>query len=84
MKTATVTEFRHNAKDYLKKIEQDRDILILSRPKNKPGFVVLTMAEYESLKETAYLLSTPANALRLMQGMKQADEGKVIVKDIKL
>lgn len=84
MKTATITEFRSRAKEYLKELEDDRDILILSRPKQKEGFVVLTMSEYESLKETAYLLSTPANALRLMQGIKEAEEGKVTVKDIKL
>lgn len=84
MKTATITEFRSRAKEYLQELEDDRDILILSRPKQKEGFVVLTMSEYESLKETAYLLSTPANALRLMQSVKEVEEGKVTVKDIKL
>ena len=84
MKTATVTEFRSRAKEYLEEIENDRDILIISRPKKKSGFVVLTMSEYESMKETAYLLSTPANALRLMKGLSQAKEGKVSVKDLKL
>lgn len=84
MKTATVTEFRSRAKEYLQEIEDDRDILIISRPKRKAGFVVLTMAEYESLKETAYLLSTPANALRLIKGMKEIEEGKLVVKDLKL
>lgn len=84
MKTATVTEFRARAKEYLQEIEEDQDILILSRPKKRNGFVVLTMEEYESLKETAYLMSSPANALRLMKGMKEVEEGKIAVKSLKL
>jgi antitoxin YefM len=42
------------------------------------------MEQYEALEETAHLLSTPANALRLMKGIKQAEEGKTFIKDIKL
>lgn len=56
----------------------------LSRLRFLFAFVVLTMSEYESLKETAYLLSTPANALRLMQGLKEAEQGKVVIKDLGL
>lgn len=71
MKTATVTEFRSHAKEFLEQIEADRDILIISRPKSKEGFVVLTLSEYESMKETAYLLSSPANANRLVESITQ-------------
>jgi antitoxin YefM len=84
MKTVTVTEFGARAKEYLQEIEDDRDILIISRPRKKSGFVVLNMDEYESLKETAYLLSTQANALRIMQGLKQAEEGKAMIKELNL
>lgn len=82
MKTASVTEFRQNMKEHLDRIEQDQDILVVSRPQ-KNGFVVLTLEQYEALEETAHLLSNPANALRLMKGIEQAKEGKVFVKDIK-
>jgi antitoxin YefM len=83
MKTASVTEFRSRLKEHLQEIEDNHDILIISRPK-KSGFVVLTLAEYESLKETSHLLSTAANAKRLMKGIKQAEAGKVVVKKLKL
>lgn len=83
MKTASVTEFRERMKEHLQEIEDNQDILILSRPK-KSGFVVLTLSEYDSLKETSHLLSTPANALRLMKGIEQANAGKVTVKKLKL
>ena len=83
MKTASVTTFRQNIKEYLKQVEDDQDILVLSRPKKK-GFVVLTMEHYESLEETAHLLSTPANAFRLMKGIEQAEKGEVSIKKLDL
>ena len=77
MKTATVTEFRQNTKEHLEAIEADQDILILTRPmKNgkKSDFVVLTLDQYDSMEETAHLLSTPANASRLLEGIQEADQ----------
>lgn len=71
MKTATVTEFRSRAKELLKEVEDDQDILIISRPKSKDGFVVLTMKHFESLEETAHLLSSPANTERLLAGIAE-------------
>jgi len=84
MKTASVTDFRKRMKEYLREIEDNQDILILSRPKQNAGFVVLTMTEYESLRETAHLLSTPANTLRLLKGIKEANSGKAVVKRLSL
>jgi len=84
LKTATVTEFRQNTKEHLNEIEADQDILILTRPmKNgkKSDFVVLTLEQYESMEETAHLLSTPANAERLSQGIKEAENGKQTAAD---
>jgi antitoxin YefM len=82
MKTATVTEFRANAKELLEQVEKDQDILVLSRPKNQEGFVVLTMSYYEALEETAHLLSTQANTEHLMQSIGQHKGGKVLEKSL--
>jgi antitoxin YefM len=83
MKTASVTTFRQNMKEYLKQVDDDQDILILSRPKKK-GFVVMSLEYFESLEETAHLLSTPANASRLMKSIEEAEQGNVIVKNLDL
>lgn len=77
MKTATVTEFRTRAKEFLEEVEKDQDILVLSRPKNKEGFVVLTLSHYEALEETAHLLSTQANTEHLMGSIAQHKAGQV-------
>lgn len=72
MKTASFSEFRQNLKGHLQAIEEDQDILVLSGP-GKKGFVVLTLEQYEAMAETAHLLSTPANAARLVLGLKEAE-----------
>jgi len=37
--------------------------------------VILSLADYESLKETAYLLQNPANARRLLASIERLDSG---------
>jgi antitoxin YefM len=82
MKTATVSDFRDNVKEYLDQVAENHEELIISRPKNK-NIVVLSLDDYESLKETTYLLSSPANAARLQEGLEQYKKKKTIVKSIK-
>ena len=83
MKTATVTEFRSKMKEHLQEIEDDQDILILSGPKKK-DFVVLTLEEYNAMEETVHLLSTSANATRLLESITEDKAGKSKIKKINL
>jgi len=48
-------------------------------------FVVLTLAAYNAMEETAHLLSSPANASRLLESIDDVEKGKVLTKrlDIK-
>lgn len=74
MKTVPATAFRARMKAYPEEIQDSRDKLMLSGPKNK-NFVVLTLEEYNAMEETVHLLSTPANANRLLEGMAQDRDG---------
>jgi antitoxin YefM len=80
MRTATITEFRSKMKEQLQQIEDDKDILILSGPKKK-DFVVLTLEQFNSMEETAHLLSTPNNAARILESIAQDKAGQVTVRD---
>jgi antitoxin YefM len=75
MKTATVSDFRTHMKEHLSEVEKDQDILILSGPKNK-NFVLITLDQFNSMEETAHLLSTRNNTERLMKGIAQHKAGK--------
>ena len=57
MITTTYTDFRKNLKDFLDRVTDDADSVIINRPEGK-AVVVISMEEYESLKETQYILSS--------------------------
>lgn len=78
MRTATISDFRANMKKNLQTIEDDQDILILHGGQKQQDFVVLTLDEYNSMLETVHLMSTPANAKRLMESIEQAKKGNLI------
>ena len=83
MKTATVTYFRRKMKEHLNDIQNNQDILVLTGPK-RMDFVVLTLEAFNAMEETAHLLSTPANAARLMESISQDKAGKVVMKKLNL
>ncbi len=75
MRTTNYSSFRANLKSYLDDVEQNDEILVLNRGENR-GTVILSLSEYNALKEANYLLSSQANVKHLKKSMKQADEGK--------
>lgn len=83
MKTSTITDFRTNIKERLQEIEEAQDIMILSGPK-KRDFVVMSLEQYNSMEETAHLLSTQANSQRLLESIAQDKASEAQVREIKL
>jgi antitoxin YefM len=45
---------------------------------------MISLEDYESLEETAYLLRSPANAKRLVASIEAAEQGQTIEKHINL
>lgn len=70
----TYTEARQNFAKYMDQVCDDHDALIVTRQKSRP-IVIMSLEDYNAMKETAYLMSTPANAERLMASIREADEG---------
>jgi antitoxin YefM len=61
----------------MKKATDDREPITITRNGHEP-VVVLSMNEYESMEETLHLLSSPANAERLRQGLADFEQGKLL------
>ena len=76
MDAITYSDLRQNLKTYMDKVVQDRDALIITR-KNNENVVLISIAEYNSLLETNYLLSNEANAEHLRKSIDQHKSGKV-------
>lgn len=43
---------------------------------------MMSLEDYESLQETAYLLRSPANAKRLSEGIAQLERGEGVIKEL--
>jgi antitoxin YefM len=81
MDHVSYTELRQNLKKHLDKVCDDRAPLVVTRRNGEP-VVVLSLADYESLEETLYLLSDPANAEHLRESIADADAGKLFPHDL--
>ena len=81
MIAANYTEFRTKLKEYLDEIENNNEMLVLKRGTGK-GTVMISLDEYNSLIETAHLLSSQKNAERLRESIEQMQTGRVVEKDL--
>ena len=68
MKTLSDTEFRAKCAQVLDDVVNDREEIVITRAGQEPA-VIVSLAEYESLRETAYLLRSSANAHRLLDSI---------------
>jgi antitoxin YefM len=75
MKVVNYTDLRVNLKKWMDIVINDVEELIIKRKNNK-DLVLISLDEYNSLKETSYLLSGK-NRDVLIQSLKEAKSGGV-------
>jgi antitoxin YefM len=74
MNAVNYSDLRRNLKTYLDRVYDDHETIIVARRDNE-NVVMISIDEYNSLVETAHLLSTEANAAHLAESIRQAREG---------
>ncbi len=74
MKTISFTTSRANYAQTLDSVIDDREEVVITRAGKDP-VVIVSLEDYESLKETAYLLRSPANAARLLRSIDALERG---------
>ncbi|WP_370292133.1 type II toxin-antitoxin system Phd/YefM family antitoxin [Cryobacterium sp. TMT2-10] len=62
-------------------VVDNREEIVITRAGHEP-VVIVSLDEYESLKETAYLLRNPANARRLLGSIERLESGRGTVNDL--
>jgi antitoxin YefM len=75
MKTMSYSESRAKYAETLDSVINDREEVIITRAGHDP-VVMVALEDYESLKETAYLLRSPENARRLLSSIERLETGK--------
>ncbi len=74
MRTMTYSESRAKYAETLNAVVDDREEVVITRAGHDP-VVMVSLDDYESLKETAYLLRNPANARRLLASIERLEDG---------
>jgi antitoxin YefM len=77
MNAITYTEARETLAETIRRVCQDHDPIIITR-KREDSVVMIALDDFESLTETAYLLRSPRNTRRLLDSIKELEEGKGI------
>ncbi|GMQ29296.1 type II toxin-antitoxin system Phd/YefM family antitoxin [Algoriphagus confluentis] len=80
MKVVNYTDLRVNLKKWFDLVVDDLEEVIIKRKDNR-DLVLISLDEYNALKETSYLLSGK-NREVLMKSLEEAKAGKVVEKPL--
>ena len=81
MITTTISDFRKDIKQYLDRVTEDFETLIINRGKAS-GIVILSLDEYNSLNATHHELSSKINEKRLDSAIQKLKKGSSFQKDL--
>lgn len=77
MQVVNYTEFRNKLAESLNRVNEDSEIMIVSRSKGK-NVVVMSLDEYNAIQETLHIASSNANRKRLDEAIAEMNSGKYL------
>ncbi|HXB06108.1 MAG TPA: type II toxin-antitoxin system prevent-host-death family antitoxin [Puia sp.] len=75
MRVVNYSDFRNNLAQSLNAVNDDREIVVVSRTKGK-NVVVMDLDEYNAIQETLHLTSHATNRQRLTESLQEMQAGK--------
>ena len=79
MKTVNYTELREHLKKNLDEVSDNQDTLIVHRARGK-SVVVISIDEYNAMKETMHLLRSKKNRERLEESIENVSNKKELLR----
>lgn len=77
MKTTSYTDLKANLKSYIDAVIDNYDTVVVNHGNGK-GVVMISLDEYNSLKETEYLMSSPDTMKAIHKGEEDIKNGNSI------
>ncbi|CAA6811231.1 MAG: YefM protein (antitoxin to YoeB) [uncultured Sulfurovum sp.] len=81
MQVLSLTEARNNIKAMFDSVYLDNEEVVIHR-KGKESVVVISLDDYNTLRETNYLLRSPVNRQNLLDSLAELRAGKGIERDL--
>ena len=81
MDTVSYTAFRSHLASTLDKVNDDHKPILITRQHGKPA-VVLSLEDFMSYEETAYLMASSKNVARLNKAIKQLEKGRGVRREL--
>ncbi len=81
MDVISYSDTRANLKQVMDRVVDDRSPVVITRQKAE-AVVMVSLADWNAMEETLHLLSSPGNAERLRDAVRQLDAGEGSARDL--
>jgi len=75
MKAVSYSAARQNLAGTMEDVCEAHEPVIVTRQKSE-SVVIMSLDDFEAMRETCYLMGNPRNAMRLLQSIEELEEGK--------
>ena len=75
MKAISISTLRKDMKTYFDYVTKSMEVIIVPRNKEEEAIVIMSIQEYNALKEAEHLLSSTTNQQRLQESLDQMKRG---------
>ncbi|RXZ42697.1 type II toxin-antitoxin system Phd/YefM family antitoxin [Crenobacter cavernae] len=81
MDALTYSYTRQHLADVMRQVNDDHSPVVVTTQRGKP-VVIMSLDDYNSLEETAYLLRNPKGAKRLLDAVERYRRGESVSKEL--
>lgn len=74
MRTMSYSDSRRRYAEVLDSVVDDCEEVVITRAGREPA-VIVSLAEYQSLREMGHLMRSPSNARRLLEAVERLESG---------
>lgn len=74
--------FRNDLKSYMRKVNEDADMLLVTNTNPEDNVVVMSAADYDSLMETLRVYQNPYLHDKVMRGLEQVRQGQTTAHEL--